>query len=47
MDRPSSFGYGLYTKAIMDRIVHDAVWFDSGSKNIRESELKNGLIRRF
>ena len=33
-------GGGVHADAMMDRIVHNAVWFDTGDKNIREYEAK-------
>lgn len=32
---------GVHADAIMDRIVHNAVWFNTGDKNIREFEAKH------
>lgn len=33
-------GGGVHADAMMDRIVHNAVWYDTGDKNIREYEAK-------
>jgi DNA replication protein DnaC len=33
-------GGGVHADAIMDRIVHNAVWFDTGQLNMREQLAK-------
>jgi DNA replication protein DnaC len=42
-DWHSRLGGGVHADAIMDRIVHNAVWIDSGTKNMRELESKKRL----
>lgn len=34
-------GGGVHADAIMDRIVHNAVWFDTGQLNMREQQSSN------
>lgn len=35
-DWHARLGSGVHAEAIMDRIVHNAVWFDTGNMNMRE-----------
>jgi len=42
-DWHSRLGGGVHADAIMDRIVHNAVWVDAGTMNMREYCAKNHL----
>ena len=42
-DWHSRLGGGIHADAIMDRIVHNAVWIETGSMNMREYCAKNRL----
>jgi DNA replication protein DnaC len=42
-DWHSRLGGGVHADAIMDRIVHNAVWLESGTMNMREYCAKNHL----
>jgi DNA replication protein DnaC len=42
-DWHSRLGGGVHADAIMDRIVHNAVWIETGSMNMREYCAKNIL----
>jgi len=35
-DRDEPYFAGIHADAIMDRIVHNAVWIETGSMNMRE-----------
>jgi len=42
-DWHNRLGGGVYADAIMDRIVHGAVWIETGSMNMREYCAKHGI----
>lgn len=44
-DWHSRLGGGVHADAIMDRIVHNAVWVETGSMNMREYYSKQNFIR--
>lgn len=44
-DWHARLGGGVHADAIMDRIVHNAVWVETGSMNMREYYSKQGYIR--
>ena len=44
-DWHARLGGGVHADAIMDRIVHNAVWVETGSMNMREYYSKQGSIR--
>jgi DNA replication protein DnaC len=43
-DWHARLGGGVHADAIMDRIVHNAVWFETGTMNMREYNAKNNTI---
>lgn len=44
-DWHARLGGGVHADAIMDRIVHNAVWVETGSMNMREHYSKQGYTR--
>lgn len=44
-DWHNRLGGGVHADAIMDRIVHNAVWVETGSMNMREYYSKQSYIR--